>query len=93
MDGRQVLEEGAELEKGGACIEAFEFTVKGKPEPRHASLLRISWARTKTEKKNMAGRLLNELILSKFLQYKTLEVYAHVSVAMELDTDRTFWFR
>ena len=42
------------------------------------------------EKGNIAGRLLNELILSKLLEDEALEVDAHVSVAMELDPDRAF---
>lgn len=42
------------------------------------------------EKGNRAGRLLNELILSKLLENEALEVDTHISVAVELDADRAF---
>ena len=90
MDGRQVLEAVAGLVKGGAYLEVFAFPIKGKPEPCHASLVLLPWAWAKMEMGNRAGRLLNELILSKLLEDEALEVDAHVSVAVELDANRAF---
>ena len=78
--------------KGGACLEVFEFPIKGKPEPRHASLLRLlgAWAKIENEKK--ASRYLNELMLSKLLQDKALVVDAHDTAPMELDAEGAFLF-
>ena len=89
MDGRLVREEVVGLVKGGAFIEAFEFTIKGKPEPRHASLVPYSLGLEQRRRRRMEWQAL-ELILSELLQDKALEVDAHVSVAVELDADRTF---
>ena len=78
--------------KGGACIEVFTFPIKGKPEPRHATLLCLLEAWAKMEKENITDRLLNEPILSKPLQRKHLVVDTHIPTAVELDTDGAFLF-